>query len=195
MLLIRQRLGKRTLASSASNAAAQRYASALFDLAQDSGALSDVHRDFAQFVKVATESEDLKHLMTSPAFSREDKTAVLTQIAEKSGAHGLLAKFVGTMAMNGRAGDVVAAQKAFDAIYAKQRGVKRAIVRTATEMSAEERQRIESILAQAVGGDVELTSEVDASLIGGIQLQVGSKLIDASLAAKLDRMNTAMKGA
>lgn len=183
------------MASSATSAAAQRYASALFDLAQENGALSEVHKDSADFAELASKTDDMAHLMASPVFSREDKTAALTKIAEKAGAHTLLVKFVGTMAANGRAGDIVGAQTAFDALYAKQRGVKRAIVRTAKEMSGAERQRIESILAQAVGADVELTSEVDPSLIGGIQLQVGSRLIDASLAAKLDRMNTAMKGA
>jgi F-type H+-transporting ATPase subunit delta len=62
-------------------------------------------------------------------------------------------------------------------------------------MSGAERARIESLLARLVGGEVEFSSEVDPSLIGGIQLRIGSKLVDASVAAKLNRMNTAMKGA
>ncbi|HRJ01025.1 MAG TPA: F0F1 ATP synthase subunit delta, partial [Hyphomonas sp.] len=80
-------------------------------------------------------------------------------------------------------------------LYAKQRGVKRAVVRTAKEMTGAEKGRIETLLAKLVGGEVELSSEVDPSLIGGIQLRIGSKLVDASVAAKLERMNTAMKGA
>ena len=51
------------------------------------------------------------------------------------------------------------------------------------------------MLAKAVGSDVELETEVDPALVGGIQLRIGSTLIDASVSAKLDRMNTAMKGA
>ena len=62
-------------------------------------------------------------------------------------------------------------------------------------MSADQRARLEQVLAKAVGSDVELETEVDEDLIGGIQLRIGSTLIDASVAAKLDRMNTAMKGA
>ncbi|MBU0832751.1 MAG: ATP synthase F1 subunit delta, partial [Alphaproteobacteria bacterium] len=107
----------------------------------------------------------------------------------------LMANFVGVMATNGRTADIVPAQSAFDELYAKQRGVQRAVVRTAKVMTGAERARIESILAKAVGGEVELTSEVDPSLIGGIQLRIGSKLVDASISAKLERMNTAMKGA
>ena len=175
--------------------AARRYASALFELAQDKGELADVHKDFQAFAELPKQSKDLAILLASPAFSAEQKMAGLAEVMKKAGVSGLLANFVGVMARNGRADDILGAQVAFDELYAKQRGVKRAVVRTAKEMSGAERQRIESILAKAVGGEVELSSEVDPSLIGGIQLRIGSKLVDASLAAKLDRMNTAMKGA
>ena len=175
--------------------AARRYASALFELAQDKGELANVNNDFKAFADMVKRSSDLKLLLASPAFSREEKVKALGELTAKAGLGGLFGKFVGTMAQNGRARDIAGAQIAFDELYAKQRGVKRALVRTAKEMSGAERQRIESILAKAVGGEVELTSEVDSSLIGGIQLRIGSQLVDASLAAKLERMNTAMKGA
>jgi len=90
---------------------------------------------------------------------------------------------------------LLGAQLAFDELFANQRGVKRAIVRTAKKMSAAELDRLEGIIGKAVGGEVELTTEVDEALIGGIQLQIGSKLVDASMKTKLDRMNSAMKGA
>ncbi|MEP0315868.1 ATP synthase F1 subunit delta [Hyphomonas sp.] len=175
--------------------AARRYASALFDLAQDKGELAEVHKDFQAFAKLPQQSKDLTTLLSSPAFSADEKVAGLSEVMKKAGFSGLLANFVGVMARNGRSQDILGAQVVFDELYAKQRGVKRAVVRTAKEMSGAERQRIESILAKAVGGEVELSSEVDPSLIGGIQLRIGSQLVDASLAAKLDRMNTAMKGA
>lgn len=175
--------------------AARRYASALFELAQDKGELANVHKDFKAFTDMVKGSADLKLLLELPAFSREEKVKALGEVAAKAGLGALFGKFVGAMAQNGRSRDIPGAQIAFDELYAKQRGVKRAMVRTAKEMSGAERQRIESILAKAVGGEVELTSEVDPSLIGGIQLRIGSQLVDASLAAKLERMNTAMKGA
>lgn len=175
--------------------AARRYASALFELAQDKGDLANVHNDFKTFAEMAKGSEDLLRLLESPAFAREDKVRALGELVARSGLGALFGKFLGTMAQNGRSRDILGAQVAFEELYAKQRGVKRAMVRTAKEMTGAERQRIESILAKAVGGEVELTSEVDPSLIGGIQLRIGSQLVDASLAAKLERMNTAMKGA
>ena len=62
-------------------------------------------------------------------------------------------------------------------------------------MTADQRKRLEKVLTDAVGSDVELTAKVDPAIVGGIQLRIGSTLIDASVASKLERMNTAMKGA
>ncbi|MEO0467060.1 MAG: ATP synthase F1 subunit delta [Pseudomonadota bacterium] len=180
---------------SLANEAAKRYASALFELAQDGGALSDVNRDFAAFTALIAGNADLERLIQSPAFSRDDKSEALVALAAEAGAGDLVKKFLGTMAANGRARDIPAAQRAFDALYANQRGVKRAVARTAKPMSADQRTRLEAILAKVIGGEVELSEEVDERLIGGIQLRVGSTLVDASLAAKIDRMNSAMKGA
>lgn len=178
-----------------SNEAAQRYASALFDLAKEKAALEAVSADFAAFGKLLRENADLSRLIASPAFGREEKTKALTEIAEKAGVSDLLKKFIGAISANGRARDIPAAQAAFDALYAKQRGVKRVVARTAEAMNDEQRGRINDILAKAVGGEVDLTEEVDPALIGGVQLRIGSQLVDASIATKLDRMNTAMKGA
>ena len=175
--------------------AAQRYARALFELAQDKGALPDVYKDFRAFAESVRTSKDLTTLLDSPAFGRDVKVKALGELAKKAGYSPIFGKFLGVIATNGRAKDVLGAEAAFDELYAKQRGVQRAVVRTAKQMSGAERTRIESLLAKLVGGNVELSSEVDASLIGGIQLRIGSKLVDASVAAKLNRMNTAMKGA
>ena len=175
--------------------AAQRYASALFELAQDKGALAAVYKDFRSFVESVRASKDLTTLLDSPAFGRDVKVRALGELAKKAGYSPIFGKFLGVMATNGRAKDILGAEVAFDQLYANQRGIKRAVVRTAREMSGAERARIESLLAKLVGGEVELSSEVDPSLIGGIQLRVGSRIVDASIAAKLNRMNTAMKGA
>jgi F-type H+-transporting ATPase subunit delta len=175
--------------------AAQRYATALFELAQEKGALAAVYKDFQGFAASVRASKDLKTLLDSPAFGRETKVSALKAIAAKAGYSPIFSKFLGVIATNGRSRDILGAEAAFDHLYAKQRGIQRAVVRTAKEMTGAERTRIESLLAKMVGGEVELSSEVDASLIGGIQLRIGSKLVDASVAAKLNRMNTAMKGA
>lgn len=184
-------------ASSASHAneTARRYASALFDLANEKGELDSVAKDITDVTAMAKASEDLVRLLESPAFAREDKSNALKAVAEKAGLGKYVTNFLATMAMNGRSDEIIAASAHFDELYAKHRGVKRAIARTAEDMTSQQRQKLEAVLAKAIGSDVELETEVDTDLIGGIQLRVGSTLIDASVASKLERMNTAMKGA
>lgn len=144
---------------------------------------------------LTNESADLQRLLDSPAFSREQKVSALTEIAAQSNFSKMTTGFLGTMAENGRANEILSAIAAFDSLYADHRGVKRAVAITATEMNADQRAKLEGVLTKAVGSDIELETEVDPALVGGIQLRIGSKLIDASVASKLDRMNTAMKGA
>jgi len=181
--------------TSPASEAARRYATALFELAQDAGQLASVHRDFSDFAAIVRDTPELSRLIETPAVSREDKVSALTALAQAGGADPLLVRFFGTMAGNGRARDIPAAQRAFDEIYARQRGVQRAIATTAAPMSDAQRERIHAILSKVAQGEVELSEAVDQDIIGGIQLRIGSKLVDASLAAKLARMNTAMKGA
>ena len=184
-------------ASSASHAnqTARRYASALFDLANEKGELATVDKDLKDVASMAKASEDLTRLLESPAFSREAKAKALGALAGEAKLSKLVSNFLATMAVNGRASDIVGAAGHFDELYADHRGVKRALARIAEEMTAAQRQKLEAVLAKAVGSDVELETEVVPGLIGGIQLRIGSTLIDASVASKLERMNTAMKGA
>ena len=181
--------------SSLTSEAARRYATALFDMAKESDTLAEIQTSFEGFAKTISDSEDLSRLIASPLFAREDKAKALKEIAQKADLPDLLTRFLGVVATNGRASDIPATQAAFDTLYAKERGVQRAVARTAKPMDEAQRARIEGIIAKAAGGEVELTTEVDADLVGGIQLRIGSTLIDASLKAKLERLNTAMKGA
>ncbi|MEL6258921.1 MAG: ATP synthase F1 subunit delta [Pseudomonadota bacterium] len=184
-----------TASASLASEAARRYATALFELAQDKGELTGVNSAFRSFAEGARASDDLKSLLGSPQFSRDDKAKALSKIAGSAGLPDVLGRFLGVMAANGRAADILETQRAFDELYAKQRGVKRALARTAEPMTAAQREKLEAVLAKAVGGEIELELETDPALIGGVQLRVGSTLVDATIKAQLDRLNTAMKGA
>ena len=175
--------------------AANRYAAALFELASDNAELPAVAGNLANLQDALASSEDLSRLTNSPAFSREEKVKALVAVAEAAGFTKTVSGFIGTMAQNGRASDLPGALQVFDDLYADHRGVQRALATTAKEMSADQRAKLEAILTKAIGSDVELETDVNPAIVGGIQLRIGSKLIDASIATKLDRMNTAMKGA
>lgn len=175
--------------------AARRYAGALFGLAEGKGDLAAIASDLSTFASLAADNGDLTSMLASPIYPRDQKSKALVALAEKAGFNKTTTGFLATMAENGRADQILEAITAFDEAYATHRGVRRAVATTAHEMTADQRQRLEQVLAKAMGGDIELETTVNPDLVGGLQLRIGSQLIDASVATKLDRMNTAMKGA
>jgi len=188
--------GKLTTPNAASvSDVAKRYAEALFELALSKDALEGVASDLKSFQDLAADSADLTLLMQSPAFQSEEKVAGLVAVARKAELSALTVNFIGTVAQNGRASHLIGAAIAFDTLYAKHRGIRRAIAITAHEMNTDQESQLKALLGEGFGSDIELETQVDPDLIGGIQLRIGSTLIDASVATKLNRMNMAMKGA
>ena len=188
--------GKLTTPNAASvSIVAKRYAEALFELALSKDELASVSSDLEGLIGLANESADLTLLMRSPAFQSDEKVAGLVEVARKAGFGTITVNFVGTMAQNGRASDLIGAAVAFDTLYKKHRGIRRAVAITAHDMDADQAAQLKALLGEGIGSDIELETQVDPDLIGGIKLRIGSTQIDASVATKLNRMNMAMKGA
>lgn len=181
-------------ASSVSDVA-KRYAEALFELALSKDELASVASDLKTLKGLAEDSDDLALVMQSPAFQTEEKVAGLVEVARKAGLSQMTVNFIGTMAQNGRASHLIGAAVAFDTLYTKHLGIQRAVAVTAHEMDENQQAQLKSLLGESFGSDIELETRVDPDLVGGLQLRIGSKLIDASIATKLNRMNMAMKGA
>lgn len=172
-----------------------RYAQALFDLADEGGALDAVRADLKSLRKAWGESADLRRLATSPVISNEDQARGLTAIADKAGFDGLTRKFLGLLAQNGRSGDLTAVIAGFDRLYALRTGLVSAEVVSAAPLDAAQMNAIKASLRKALGKDPELEARVDPALLGGLKVKVGSRLYDASLKTKLDQMKFALKRA
>ncbi len=173
----------------------ERYAQALFDLADETKALDAVRADLRSLRAAWGESADLRRLATSPVIAAEDQVKGLTAIADKAKFNATTKKFLGLLAANGRARDLTAVIAAFEALYAKKMGVVAAEVVSAQALSAAQLKSIQSALRTALGKDPETTVRVDPSILGGLKVKVGSKLFDASLKTKLDQMKFALKRA
>ena len=173
----------------------ERYAQALFDLADETKALDAVRADLRSLRAAWGESADLRRLATSPVIAAEDQGKGLTAIADKAKFNATTKKFLGLLAANGRARDLTAVIAAFEALYAKKTGVVAAEVVSAQALSAAQLKSIQSALRTAPGKDPETTVRVDPSILGGLKVKVGSKLFDASLKTKLDQMKFALKRA
>ncbi|HEX6958156.1 MAG TPA: F0F1 ATP synthase subunit delta [Ferrovibrio sp.] len=173
---------------------AGRYATALFDLARDAGQLDAVAKDLDTLSAMLAESADLVRLVRSPAFSREEQAKAIAAVAERAGLSDLVRRFLGVAAQNRRLfalGDTIAA---FKALLSQHRGEAIAEVISATPLSDAQLQQLKASLAPAAAGNLVIQSKVDPSLIGGLVVKFGSRMIDASIRNKLNNLKTAMKG-
>jgi len=180
--------------SKASNVG-ERYAQALFDLANEQKEVAAVEADLRSLKTALAESRDLRVLVASPKFSSEDKGRALSAIAAKARFKPTTQKFLGLLAANGRASVLPSTITSFQALAAKARGAVSAQVTTALPLTAAQSKGVAAALRQALGKDPEIETRVDPAILGGIKVQVGSRLFDASLKSKLDSLKFALKRA
>jgi F-type H+-transporting ATPase subunit delta len=178
-----------------SSEAAERYASALFDLARDAKSIDAVARDAETLNALLAQSDDLRRLAESPAFSAEEKQSGLIAVAERAKLDPLLRRFLGVLASNRRTRELGAMLAAFAALVAEHRGVATAEVASARPLSPAQHKALAAALKSVVGREVEMKIQVKPEILGGLVVQVGSRMFDSSLRTKLDGLRAAMKGA
>ncbi|WP_375164694.1 F0F1 ATP synthase subunit delta [Temperatibacter marinus] len=171
-----------------------RYALALFELALEAKALEATESDLVSLSNLYSESADLRDLILSPVYSRDDVAKGVSAVAEKAGLSDLVQKFLGTLAMNGRTNVLENIIRDFGLLMAEHRGEVKAEVISAAELTKTQVNEIKKKLKSAVGQKVEVDARVDESLLGGLIVKVGSQMIDSSIKTKLDNIKVAMKG-
>ncbi len=172
---------------------AGRYASALFDLANEQKMLSEVENDLATFQGLIDGSGDLKAVVRSPVISRLDQGKALAALIAKVGIKPTTGNFLQLIARNGRLfaiGDMI---KAFRTLAARQRGEVQAEVTSASALNEGQTAELRATLKAAVGKDVQLASRVDPGILGGLIVKLGSRMIDSSLRTKLAGLRVALK--
>lgn len=174
---------------------AGRYATALFDLADEQRCLDDVASDLTDLQSMIDGSEDLNRMLRSPILPRADQERAMGAVLERAGANALTRKFVGLVAHNRRLFVLPDMMRGYHALLAKRRGQQTAEVTSATPLSDAHLKRLEDALRQATGGEVSIQARIDPSLIGGLIVRLGSRMVDSSLRTKLQRLQIALKGA
>ncbi len=174
---------------------AERYATALFDLADQEKALDAVAQDLTNVKALLGESQDLQTLTRNPVFSRDDQHRAMEAILDKVGCHKLIRNLVGVMISNRRLFVLGAVIDGFLAELARRRGQVSAVVTSARPLKDEHVTEITNELKKVYGKGLVVDQEVDPSLIGGLVVRVGSRMVDNSMRTKLNRLELAMKGA
>jgi F-type H+-transporting ATPase subunit delta len=173
---------------------ADRYATALFDLADERKSLDQVADDLRQLRAMLAESAELRRLIRSPILSRIEQGRAITAIAEGAGLTPLTRNFLGLVAQNRRLFAVPGMIDAFLARLASRRGEVTAEIVAAQALTPAQLDAVNEQLRKAMGSKVAVEVRVDPTLLGGLVVKVGSRMVDASLRSKLHRLQLAMKG-
>tara|TARA_R110000868_G_scaffold49321_2_gene159270 strand:+ start:902 stop:1492 length:591 start_codon:yes stop_codon:yes gene_type:complete len=172
---------------------ARRYATALFDLGLEENSLDRIEADLTSFSDLIADSKDLQRLVKSPAFSADEQLNALSKIFDKAGFSGSAANLIKVAAKNRRLFAVPGMITAFHRLAAKHRGEVSADVVAAQKLDKTQLDDLKKALKKSLGKDVALNVRVDPSILGGLTVKVGSKMIDTSLRTKLNSLKIALK--
>lgn len=173
---------------------AGRYAIALYGLAESAKKLDKVAEDLKTLRQLIQDSADLRRVISSPVISRRDQANAMAALCAKAGMDELTGNFVGTVAQNRRLFALDSMIKAFIEILSRSRGEATAQVISAKELSAAQLKAVSDVLKKAVGTKVSVEPTVDESLLGGMIVKVGSRMVDSSLKTQLQQLHLSMKG-
>jgi F-type H+-transporting ATPase subunit delta len=172
---------------------AERYAAALFDLADERRMLDEVATNLRELRAMLHASGDFLRLIRSPILSRDQQAKAIGMVAERAGLSSLVRDFLAVVARNRRLFAVPAMIEAFLAKLAARRGEVTAEVFAAQPLSEAQLAALNEQLRRSIGSRVSVDVRVDPGLIGGLVVKLGSRMVDGSIKSKLQRLQLAMK--
>ncbi len=172
---------------------AGRYASALFALALDAKSVDKIQKDLDGFSQMLNSSTDLQRLVASPAFSADEQSGAIAALVKKAKFGDLTSNFFALVTSNRRLFAIADMISAYRALAAEHRGEITADVTSASALGVTQLKSLKTALKSVVGKDVQVNQKVDESLLGGLVVQIGSRMIDSSLRTKLNNLKLAMK--
>jgi F-type H+-transporting ATPase subunit delta len=173
---------------------AGRYAIALFGLADERKQLDAVGASLAALKQALAESDDFRTLTTSPLIGRDQAVRAVAASAAAMGLDPITANFLGVLAKNRRLGQLGNVIRAFNLLAARHRGEINAEVTSARPLDADQVDAIRTNLRARYGSDIAADLHVDPAILGGLVVQIGSRMIDGSIRTKLNNLAQVMKG-
>jgi len=173
---------------------AGRYATAIFELAVEMKSVDAVASDFTALKRMIATSADLARLVRAPVFGADEQKKGMQALLDKMGANPLTIRFIMLLASKRRLFVLKQIISAFEAMVARQKGEMRAEVTSARALKDSEIEEIKRVLKAKLDRDPQIETHVNPTLLGGLIVKVGSKMIDSSLRTKLNGMRAAMRG-
>lgn len=175
-----------------SSVVTSRYATALLDLAESKKLVEKVEADIKDLESMLAESDDLRALVRDPRIGKKAQQDVIAALTQKTKFQTLTVNFLNVLIENGRLNVIEPLITRIHQELAKKRGQRVAQVRVAQDMTDKQRKELEAALSKSSGSTVTLNVQVDPSLLGGMVVTLDSRMIDDSVAGKLERLRLLM---
>jgi len=172
-----------------------RYASALFDLAAEKKLVDLVLEDLSNLKNILKDNKELSLVVKSPLITSIDKLNIFESLLKKINANELTSTFLKVIEKNKRFSNLASIITQFMNINSQKRGDVLADITSADELNDDQKNNITNQLKSILGDKLSLSFDVDKNIMGGLIVKVGSKMIDTSLANKINKLKIAMKGA
>ncbi|MGC3938224.1 F0F1 ATP synthase subunit delta [Roseobacter sp. EG26] len=179
--------------ASISTSIAGRYATAVYEIAKDGKAVKALEADLEALQSALGDSDDFRALIHSPIYSREEQGAAISAIAKKMKLSETFSNTLSLMAQKRRLFVLPQLVTALRDIIAAEKGEVTADVVSAKALTKTQADKLAKTLKASTGKTVTLNATVDESLIGGLVVKVGSRMIDTSIRSKLNSLQNAMK--
>jgi ATP synthase F1 delta subunit len=162
------------------------YAEALFDVARDKGKLDEIHEQLGQVAEAIADNRDLQVFLFSPYFSSSEKREGISRVV--SGADPELVNFLELLAEKHRMPAIFRIRRRFDEMWAKEERRLEVKLTSAVDLPPDLVEEVGKQIEKQTGQTIELETDVDENVLGGIVLQVGNMVLDASVRNKLERL-------
>jgi F-type H+-transporting ATPase subunit delta len=179
--------------ASISTSIAGRYASAVYEIAKDADDVATIEKDIDALRTALAESSDFRDLISSPIYSREQQGAAISALAGKMGLSETMTNTLALMAQKRRLFVLPHLAAKLKEIIAAEKNEVTADVVSAQPLSDAQASKLADMLTASTGKTVTLNTSVDAGLIGGLIVKVGSRMIDTTIRSKLNSLQNAMK--
>jgi len=174
-----------------SRGSARRYAEAAFQIADSDGTLDAWLKDL-ELAATLLGPPDVQHLLANPAVPipvRADAVAQVLDARVSDKARNLVLLLM----RRGRVDLVSGVAAAYRALYEQRKGIVRATVISAAPLDAAEQSAIRERLGQMAGGTLEIEQQVDPSILGGVIVRLGDRMIDGSVRGRLERLRSRLE--
>jgi ATP synthase F1 delta subunit len=166
--------------------AARVYAEALFDVAKDKGKLDAIRGELVQFVDAVDGNRELQVFFFSPYFSSAEKVAGLKRAVSDADAE--LLNFLELLIEKQRMPEIFRIRRQLDELWKQENRRIDVTVTSAVTLEPAVVEKVGEEIERQTGQKVDLSSRVDAEILGGIVLQVGNKVLDASIRSRLEKL-------